>query len=103
MDFPLLTVARRLPLWKWDLIWALGEANACQPWSSYEPDGKGNYHRLVYVIGEGDTLEVSVLLDRSNPVLENSVDSSHLALHCSPAVNLFEKRTDRIQIGDQSL
>lgn len=51
---------------------------------------------------DGDTLELVVLLSRSHPSLENAVDASHVALHCAPAVNLFEKRTDRTQIGDGS-
>lgn len=54
VDFPLFTGSSRRPvtLWKWDLAWALGEANGCAPWSSHEPDGKGGYHRVAYVVGK---------------------------------------------------
>ncbi len=47
-------------------------------------------------------LDLMILFDRSDPVLENAVDSSHFALFCSPVINLFEKRTDRINITDRS-
>jgi type VI secretion system protein ImpG len=43
-----------------------------------------------------------VLFDRSDPVLENAVEATHLALFCSPVVNLVEKRSDRINISDRS-
>jgi type VI secretion system protein ImpG len=49
-----------------------------------------------------DELEILILLDRSNSALENAVDASHFGLFCSPVVNLFEKRTDRINITDRS-
>lgn len=51
MDFPLFVGDPERHMWKWDLIWALGEANGCVPWSSYEPNGNGNYHRVAYVVG----------------------------------------------------
>lgn len=46
-------------------------------------------------------LDIVVLLSDSDPVLENSVDASHFALFCAPAVNLFEKRADRIHLTDR--
>ena len=46
-------------------------------------------------------LDIVVLLNSSDPVLENSVDASHFALFCTPAVNLFEKRADRIHLTDK--
>jgi len=45
-------------------------------------------------------VDVIVLLDSVNPVLEDGLDSSHFALFCTPAVNLFEKRVDRIHLAD---
>lgn len=53
-DFPLFVGEPERHMWKWDLGWALGEANGCVPWSSYEPDDKGNYHRVAYVVGRPD-------------------------------------------------
>ena len=47
-------------------------------------------------------LEIIVLLDQSDPVLENTVDSSHFALYCTPAINLFPKRADRIHLSNQT-
>ncbi|MGU7775895.1 type VI secretion system baseplate subunit TssF [Burkholderia sp. MR1-5-21] len=44
-------------------------------------------------------VEVIVLLRRGDPVLEQSLDASNFALHCTPAVNLFPRRTDRIALA----
>ncbi len=46
-------------------------------------------------------LDIVVLLNESDPVLENAVDASHFALFCAPAVNLFEKRADRIHLTER--
>lgn len=43
-------------------------------------------------------LEIIVLLDRSLSWLEGSTDKDQFALFCTPAVNLFEKRADRVMI-----
>jgi type VI secretion system protein ImpG len=47
---------------------------------------------------DGSRLDVVVLLDRSEPSLQNEIDASRFALHCTPAVNLFPKRGDRIHL-----
>jgi type VI secretion system protein ImpG len=49
---------------------------------------------------DSDELELVILLGRGDPALESVVDRSNLALFCTPAVNLFHKRTDRIHVGD---
>jgi type VI secretion system protein ImpG len=46
----------------------------------------------------GTELEIVVLLDRSVPDLESTVDAERFALNCVPIINLFEKRADRIHI-----
>ncbi len=46
----------------------------------------------------GNEVEILVLLDRSDPSLENAIDASNFALHCTPAVNLFPKSADRIHL-----
>lgn len=43
-------------------------------------------------------LELVILLGRGEPMLESVVDASNFALFCTPAINLFEKRADRIQV-----
>ena len=45
-------------------------------------------------------LEVVLLFERGDPSLENVVDASNFALGCAPALNLFAKRADRIQVTD---
>lgn len=46
-------------------------------------------------------IEIILLLRRVDPVLEQSVDASNFALHCTPAINLFARRTDRIALSDE--
>lgn len=46
-------------------------------------------------------IDILVLFDRTNPVLENAVDATHFSLHCTPAINLFPKRADRIHLSEQ--
>jgi type VI secretion system protein ImpG len=45
-------------------------------------------------------IELIVALDRVEPGLEASVTTSYIGLFCTPAVNLFPKRADRIQLTD---
>ncbi len=46
-------------------------------------------------------IEIFILLDRSNPVLEQKIDASAFALFCSGAINLFPKRADRIHLNSK--
>jgi len=43
-------------------------------------------------------LEIVLLFSRGTPSLESVVDASHFSLFCTPAVNLFPKRTDRVHL-----
>lgn len=43
-------------------------------------------------------LDIVILLSRSEPLLENAIDAEDFALFCTPAVNLFQKRADRIHL-----
>src|SRR6185436_8901661 len=47
-------------------------------------------------------LELVLLLGRGDTNLESVVDASSLALFCTPAVNLFPKRADRIHVTDST-
>ncbi|WCM19369.1 type VI secretion system baseplate subunit TssF [Paraburkholderia bryophila] len=49
----------------------------------------------------GTTFSLTLLLDKAAPELERSVDIRSLALFCTPVINLFPKRTDRIAISLQ--
>jgi type VI secretion system protein ImpG len=49
----------------------------------------------------GATFSLTILLDEVSPELERSVDLRSLALFCTPAINLFPKRTDRIAVTNQ--
>lgn len=50
----------------------------------------------------GNEIEIVVLLERGDAALENVVDAGNFALNCTPAINLFERRCDRIHISDNN-
>lgn len=47
-----------------------------------------------------DEIELAILFEREDPRLENAVSAAHFALHCTPAINLFEKRAERVQVTE---
>lgn len=50
----------------------------------------------------GSEIELIVLFDRLDQELENKVSTGNVALFCSPAINLFPKRADRIHLSERS-
>jgi type VI secretion system protein ImpG len=48
----------------------------------------------------GNTFEVALLFNRYVASLEGAVDAANFQLHCVPAINLFERRADRLHIDD---
>ena len=50
---------------------------------------------------DGHELELIVLFDRHEPALEAAVGAAHFMLFCTPAINLFPKRADRIHLSDR--
>ncbi|KAF0811578.1 hypothetical protein IGB42_03964 [Andreprevotia sp. IGB-42] len=49
----------------------------------------------------GTQFEIVILLDQDDAALERVVDTEDLALHCTPVVNLFPKRADRVLVTPQ--
>ncbi len=47
----------------------------------------------------GEEVEIVILFDRADGELIPLVDAGSLALHCTPAINLFPKRLDRVVLG----
>ena len=47
-------------------------------------------------------IELVFLLDRINKKLRDSIDASRFALYCTPVVNLFPKRAERIHLNDRT-
>ncbi len=47
---------------------------------------------------DGDEAEIVILLDRMPPELVAHIDESRFMLFCTPIINLFPKRTDRIEV-----
>ncbi len=45
-------------------------------------------------------LEIVILLDRHDAFVETGLTPSHVALHCTPAVNLFPRKADRIHLSE---
>jgi type VI secretion system protein ImpG len=48
---------------------------------------------------DGTELEIIVQFKRSEPHLVNAVDAGNFSLFCTPAINLFPKRSDRIHLS----
>ncbi|TAK77992.1 MAG: type VI secretion system baseplate subunit TssF [Aquabacterium sp.] len=51
---------------------------------------------------KGDTIEIVLLFSRPGQGLEGAVEAANYSLHCAPAVNLFPKRADRVQLNESS-
>ena len=47
-------------------------------------------------------IEIVILLNTDKAEFEDLIDAKHFALNCSPAINLFSKRTDRIHLKNQT-
>jgi len=66
-------------------------------------------YRFVQLMGlaralrrvDADQVELVVLFGRGDATLE-TIDGSSLSLFCTPAVNLFPKRADRIHVGEET-
>jgi len=50
---------------------------------------------------DASQLDITVLFKSFEPALEDAVSSAQFALHCTPAINLFPKRADRVHLSDQ--
>lgn len=48
-------------------------------------------------------MEVVLLLDRADPVLATGFDAGSMLLFCTPAINLFPRRADRINLSDRDV
>jgi type VI secretion system protein ImpG len=48
----------------------------------------------------GEEVEIVVLLDRAPHHLESLIDAARFALFCTPVINLFPERLDRIELTD---
>nr|VFJ62740.1 MAG: type VI secretion system protein ImpG [Candidatus Kentron sp. DK] len=48
-----------------------------------------------------DEIDIIIPLTRIDPALDGRLDASLFALFCTPAVNLFPKRADRIHLNDK--
>ncbi len=49
----------------------------------------------------GNAVDISVLLDEVEPELDVAITDRNFALFCTPAINLFRKRLDRIHLSDR--
>jgi type VI secretion system protein ImpG len=50
---------------------------------------------------ESSEMDVLVFFRRTVPALEGALDATHFALFCTPALNLFPRRADRIRLSDR--
>ncbi len=49
----------------------------------------------------GNELDILLLLSRSEPILAAGFGPDHLSLFCAPAINLFPRRSDRINLSER--
>jgi type VI secretion system protein ImpG len=49
----------------------------------------------------GDEIELAIPLSRGDAGLASLIDRNTFALHCTPAINLFPRRADRVHVTDQ--
>lgn len=59
------------------------------------------FDRTLRAATDQTEIEIAVLLSRFDQSLEGAVSADDLSLHCTPIVNLFPKRTDRIHLSDR--
>lgn len=50
---------------------------------------------------EGNEFDLIVLLNQADRTLETKISKDNFGLHCTPAINLFPKRSDRIHLSDR--
>lgn len=58
-------------------------------------DGLGPVLRRI----SAPEVDIILLLGQAAPALERILDTANFTLHCTPAINLFPKRFDRIHLG----
>ena len=58
----------------------------------------GGLDRAAIRCASGE-MEVIILLNRADPVLAAGFDAGSLLLFCTPAINLFPRRSDRVNLG----
>ena len=51
----------------------------------------------------GKELDIILLLGRSEPVLAGAFGADHLALFATPAINLFPRRSDRVNLSEKEV
>ena len=56
----------------------------------------------VLSLCDDTAIEIVILLDTDKTEFEDLINANHFALNCSPAINLFSKRTDRIHLKNQT-
>ena len=52
-------------------------------------------------LAEGDQIDIIIALKEQEVRLEDRIDTSSLELFCTPVINLFPSRTDRVQLTDR--
>jgi type VI secretion system protein ImpG len=49
---------------------------------------------------QGSEMELVLLFDRHEPRLDGTLEAEHLRLYATPVINLLERRSDRVQLGE---
>lgn len=54
----------------------------------------------AFAVCDGAECELVLLFNRQGEALDGAVSAENFALHCVPAINLFERRADRVPLDD---
>ena len=57
--------------------------------------------RDAFARAAGTTIEIHLRSAHVQPRLEQALHARHFALHCTPAINLFERRADRVHLNER--
>lgn len=61
----------------------------------------GGFHEALKDC-ETETIDITILFDSVEPRLENRFDSTSFELHCTPAINLFSQKLDRLPVSGRA-
>ena len=63
----------------------------------------GGLQPILKQVNDGDAVDIYILLNQSVPALSGVIEPSSFELFATPAINLFEKRCDRVHVSGRDV
>lgn len=63
----------------------------------------GGLKPIIEQVEDGDAVDIYILLDQTVPALNGVIEPSSFELFATPAINLFEKRCDRVHVSGRDV